>query len=219
MGIWGTIHMFSHIASKRCQNIQQKRQSQLKYLQVTMVPNIPMRHLHDMLQQLSILDYLEDKQKRSTMESSFQPAQFLCSTVSNLLIHFLAQLLIQFMLSHFAMIGINGCSWSKYTVLIKVAAASEIGVAGNHEFSYVYILPDALLLGYCVAQVHAIFSITKQVTVTLFPTGTQLEQHFAYVEWFTKFPHLPSLSHQTYKVSGEIAARDRVASIIPISLI
>jgi hypothetical protein len=105
-------------------------------------------------------------------------------------------------------------------VLVKLAEeASEIGVQGQCEFFHIDISAYSLCIGYCVAQVHVIFAIPRQVVDVVFPEGTQLEHHFAYVEWFKPFSDAPESHHKMYKVMRNMKDGERVVSIIPISAI
>jgi hypothetical protein len=76
-----------------------------------------------------------------------------------------------------------------------------------------------IFTGHRVGQIRVIFSIPPKVQAMLFPSNIVPEKHLAYIEWFTKFSERPETHHQMYKICRSMKQGDRVASIIPLSLI
>ena len=76
------------------------------------------------------------------------------------------------------------------------------------------------MLGMRVGQVRAIFSLPETQSKNLFPSGLLPPRHLAYIEWFSRFNLHPDPHLKMYKVSRSITAdRERLASIVPVSLI
>jgi hypothetical protein len=67
-----------------------------------------------------------------------------------------------------------------------------------------------------VGQVKVIFSLPES---NLFPSGQFPPRHLAYIEWFSRFPLQTSPNLKMYKLSRSFMNGERLASIIPVSLI
>ncbi|KAF8197077.1 hypothetical protein BJ912DRAFT_846563, partial [Pholiota molesta] len=71
-----------------------------------------------------------------------------------------------------------------------------------------------------VGQVRLIFSFPENSHRTLFPSCAPPPRHLAYIEWFSRFTPRPDPDSQMYKLSRSyVGPEDRLASIIPVSLI
>ena len=70
---------------------------------------------------------------------------------------------------------------------------------------------------HCVAQLHAVFSISLAAWCLLFPVNNQPPEHLAYFEWFG-MPFWPTVeaNSQLYKVSWAHHLDAHVASVIPL---
>jgi len=75
------------------------------------------------------------------------------------------------------------------------------------------------LLGMRIGQIRVIFSIPESQIKTLFSLDHVPPRHLAYVEWFSRFSAHPDPNLKMYKVSRSFANEERLASIIPVSLI
>ncbi|KAI0685846.1 hypothetical protein BC835DRAFT_1454729 [Cytidiella melzeri] len=77
---------------------------------------------------------------------------------------------------------------------------------------------QALQVGYCVGRVRAIFSLPIAAQDALFKSSTDITQHLAYIEWYTKLQTQPDLNHRMYNILPLIDKRgDHISSIIPVT--
>ncbi|KAG0692585.1 hypothetical protein DFH29DRAFT_985732 [Suillus ampliporus] len=74
---------------------------------------------------------------------------------------------------------------------------------------------DEPRIGYHVAQVRVIFSLSANVRRALFH-NVKVPDHLAYIEWFTPFSASPDINHGMYRVSRVLQDGDRQASIVPV---
>ncbi|THU96048.1 hypothetical protein K435DRAFT_665236 [Dendrothele bispora CBS 962.96] len=74
--------------------------------------------------------------------------------------------------------------------------------------------------GMRVGRIRVIFSIPDKTTDRLFPSNVSPPAHLAYIEWFTKFTHLPDSSSGMYRLKRQLN-RDGTpsSSVIPVSMI
>ncbi|KIM46872.1 hypothetical protein M413DRAFT_16473 [Hebeloma cylindrosporum] len=75
------------------------------------------------------------------------------------------------------------------------------------------------ITGMRIGQVRVIFSLPDKHLKSLFPSGQFPPRHLAYVEWFSRFSPHPDPNLKMYKVSRVITHGERLASVIPVSLI
>ncbi|KAI0038042.1 hypothetical protein FA95DRAFT_1506122 [Auriscalpium vulgare] len=81
--------------------------------------------------------------------------------------------------------------------------------------------PNHLPLGYCVAQIRAVFSLPVKARDSLFPRNYDGAKHLAYVEWFSPFAGAADPNHLMYKITRSVTASTgrRVFEIIPVDQI
>ncbi|KAF5388369.1 hypothetical protein D9615_000743 [Tricholomella constricta] len=70
-----------------------------------------------------------------------------------------------------------------------------------------------------VAQVRIIFTLPPASLPLLFPSKIFPPRHLAYVEWFTNFTPYPDPNFKMYKVKRAFADGERIASVVPVSII
>ncbi|KAI0026936.1 hypothetical protein K488DRAFT_63772 [Vararia minispora EC-137] len=70
--------------------------------------------------------------------------------------------------------------------------------------------------GYRIGQIRMIFSLSKAAVRASFLHGEAPSSHFAYVEWFSRFPSGPDPNSRMYRIRRTIVQGERVASIVPI---
>ena len=70
-----------------------------------------------------------------------------------------------------------------------------------------------------VGQVRVIFSLPESQLKNLFPSGQFPPRHLVYIEWFSWFSSQPDPSLKMYKISRSFTNGERLASILPVSLI
>lgn len=70
-----------------------------------------------------------------------------------------------------------------------------------------------------VGQVEVIFSLPESQLKNLFPSGQFPPHHLAYIEWFSRFPSQTDPNLKMYKLSRSFTNGERLASILPVSLI
>ncbi|KAI0027825.1 hypothetical protein K488DRAFT_60342 [Vararia minispora EC-137] len=70
--------------------------------------------------------------------------------------------------------------------------------------------------GYRIGQIRMIFALSKNAEHASFLQGRAPSSHFAYVEWFSRFPPNPDQTHRMFKIHRSTIQGERVASIIPI---
>lgn len=70
-----------------------------------------------------------------------------------------------------------------------------------------------------VGQVRVIFSLPDSHLQSLFTSGHFPPRHLAYIEWFSRFTTNPNPDLKMYKVSRVVSNSERLASIVPVSLI
>ena len=80
-------------------------------------------------------------------------------------------------------------------------------------------LEQPAVTGMRVGQVRVIFSLPESQSRILFPSGQFPPHHLAYIEWFSRFPSHTDPHLKLYKLSRVITNGERLASIVPVSLI
>ncbi|KAI0038919.1 hypothetical protein FA95DRAFT_1659085, partial [Auriscalpium vulgare] len=77
---------------------------------------------------------------------------------------------------------------------------------------------ETRVLGYRIAQVRAVFSLSVKARAAAFPANYNGPTHLAYVEWFTPFSAAAEPDHLMYKIARAYKAgtRQRVFDIIPV---
>ncbi|KAI0683898.1 hypothetical protein BC835DRAFT_1294737 [Cytidiella melzeri] len=74
------------------------------------------------------------------------------------------------------------------------------------------------ITGYRVGRVRAIFSLPTAAQDALFKSSTNIPQHLAYIEWYTKLQTQPDPNHRMYNISPLVDERgDHISSIIPVT--
>ncbi|KAF8326774.1 hypothetical protein F5887DRAFT_899535 [Amanita rubescens] len=69
-----------------------------------------------------------------------------------------------------------------------------------------------------VAQIRAVFSISRTAMNLLFPQSIYVPEIFAYVEWFSPFRPVPEANHKLFKVVRSLTRNNnRLTSIIPVN--
>ncbi|KAI0039282.1 hypothetical protein FA95DRAFT_1504372 [Auriscalpium vulgare] len=74
--------------------------------------------------------------------------------------------------------------------------------------------------GFRAVQVRIVFSMSKTAVETSFTSedpARKPPEHFAYVEWFTRFRPAADANHDMYRVSRAVEGGRRVVSIVPVS--
>ncbi|KAI0056689.1 hypothetical protein BV25DRAFT_1813639 [Artomyces pyxidatus] len=71
--------------------------------------------------------------------------------------------------------------------------------------------------GYRVAQVRLVFALSEKASRATFPDQENVPDHFAYIEWFSRFPRNPEPNHLMYRVSRSVVDDTRVTAIIPVT--
>ncbi|KAH7903051.1 hypothetical protein BJ138DRAFT_1108007 [Hygrophoropsis aurantiaca] len=95
------------------------------------------------------------------------------------------------------------------TALVNVRP-NVVGINATHQNR---------LQGTRVGQVRVIFSLPKSAIERFFTPSHPPPRHLAYTEWFSKFAMTPERNTGMYKVKRATRDGDRLASIVPISLI
>jgi hypothetical protein len=67
-----------------------------------------------------------------------------------------------------------------------------------------------------VARIRCIVSFTSSQLSTWFGENPPQSRHFAYIDWFTKFPAQPDPNHGLYKVSLLRRNQEQQSSMVPI---
>lgn len=99
------------------------------------------------------------------------------------------------------------------TALLNVGSGGKTGMQGTScppSILNIYVTP-CVFEGYRVGQVRVIFALPDSVD------GIPSE-HLAYIEWFSKFT-TPDDHHGMFKVNRSLEGGERVASIVPVSMI